>query len=61
MEDQPQISITTHMQLVKYAVGADPEIDAPIEVIDGPQKVLTDSEATTFLAQINGGETNGTN
>jgi hypothetical protein len=61
MSDLAKVTITTHAKLYKYAEGADPATATPIEVIDGPEQILTGQAADDYLNKISGGDTDGSN
>lgn len=61
--DNTTITIKAKRRLVKFADGADPEVDAPIEVIER-EDIFTGAEAEELLQKMNitkGDALNGSN
>jgi hypothetical protein len=55
MFDSTKVQVKAKHKIYKYAEGADPEKDEPVEVIQG-ETILTGEEAITYLNQLAGEE-----
>lgn len=53
MEDKPQVTITAKRHIAKYAEGAVPGVDEPIEIIEKTD-VFTGEEALKIIKDLGG-------
>lgn len=55
--DNPKVTVTASYRILKFAEGANPEIDTPFDVIE-KQEIFEGEEAVKILETVNGGITN---
>lgn len=60
LPDKAGLSVTATYKIRKYAEGANPDIDAPFEIVERTETFIGE-DAVRILQQLTGGEINASN